>query len=770
MQKQEDRRMIGIGFGLERIGLAARRYPVIFSILLVLISIAAASNLPQLRFDGNVTSILPEETDSYRNYFDQKSAYRDSASDLTILIRSDRLMTAEGLEDLRSIHLDAALTDDVESVVSIFSIPDPDPVTGEITQFFPQVIEDDNTAEELVTSLLALYPQASRLIAPEKNTALMVVSLDYSMLDSEESSYVQYDNVRSELEAVAPDDFELFYTGITPIGATIVSALISDQLKLTVIGLLLGTSLAYYIFRSLLSAFICAIPPTLTSLWSLGLFGYFQVPITYLTTVLPTLALILAFADGIVLYFRWQSSNAQAPDLDLNLLRAIRDVGPASALTSITTVLAFLSFSFASGTAMKEFSVLGMAVVSMAFFAVIIGLPLAIHWVIVSGLSKPEKIRRPAFHGIGKRIYEFVSPRSGAISIAAVVIVLALGVVHSFVTPEFRITDFLPINSETRNAEELTNSVAGGRSPIFVSLPKAEDGPALSDSNLERLRSVQTLLTDIYGADRIFSLAEIAGRLETEQAKERLSEQIETALGESRSTFVSRDGKNMLVTVYNPSDQPIAQTLEQISQTRERLLELDWGEDAIVTGFDVLMADEFTRLVEQLRTSLLLAIFLGVMIIGIATRSPMLTVAAITPNLLPILAVELVVWLKGGTVNLSEVIALTISFGIAIDNAVHVINFYNQEIKAGRSVEEAVSRAVKEVAPALAASTTILCTSCLVTQMSILPMVPVLGRLMIATLLFAYIANLLILPANILTISRWSQRGSGQKANQRGES
>ncbi|MEM7464986.1 MAG: MMPL family transporter, partial [Pseudomonadota bacterium] len=438
-------------------------------------------------------------------------------------------------------------------------------------------------------------------------------------------------------------------------------------------------------------------------------------------------------------------------------------VGPASALTSITTVLAFFSFSFASGTAMKEFSVLGMAVVSMAFFAVIIGLPLAMHWAIASGIAKPSKISKPAFQGIGNWIYGFVEPRHGTISVTAIVLVLGLGVVHFLVTPEFKITDFLPNNSETKNAEELTNSVAGGRSPIFVSLPKAVEGQTLADANLERLHRVQDLLADIYGEERIFSLAEIADRLEAESAKQRLSEQIETALAETRSTFVSRDGKNMLVTVYLPSDQPIAKTLEQISQTRARLAELEWGSDAVVTGFDVLMADEFTRLVEQLRTSLLLAIFLGVMIIGIATRSPMLTAAAITPNLLPILAIEAVIWLKGGTVNLSEVVALTISFGIAIDNAVHVINFYNQEIKAGRSIEQAISRAVREVAPALAASTSILCASCLVTQMSILPVVPVLGRLMIATLFFAYIANLLILPANILSINRWKQRNQGQQ-------
>ncbi|MCB1428995.1 MAG: MMPL family transporter, partial [Nitratireductor sp.] len=119
---------------------------------------------------------------------------------------------------------------------------------------------------------------------------------------------------------------------------------------------------------------------------------------------------------------------------------------------------------------------------------------------------------------------------------------------------------------------------------------------------------------------------------------------------------------------------------------------------------------------------------------------------------------EFAVWLKGGTINLSEVIALTIAFGIAIDNAVHVINVYTSEKRAGFAPDIALERAVKEVGPALGASTMIICVACLVTQISNLPVVPVLGRLMIATLIVALVSNLAVLPANILTINRLMAR------------
>jgi uncharacterized protein len=750
--------MSGIGFGLERIGLVALRRPILFSVVVLVLTAIAAINVAAVRFNGDITAILPEETESYRDYFQQKAEFSDAARDVTILVRSDRLMTAEGLEDLRYLHLELAINTFVGKVVSLFSVPEIDEQTGEFTQFFPPEFESDEQARQLVDELIARYPQAARLIAPDAGIATIVVSLEASMLDGEQSSYANFRALRDAARRAVPDDFEVMFTGITPIGATVVTALVTDQLRLTSIGLALGTALAFYIFRSFLAALICALPPAFTALWSLGLLGYFQIPITYLTTVLPTLALILAFADGIVLYFRWQAGNGQNPDLLGNLADAIRRIGPASALTSITTLLAFLSFSIAPGSALKEFSVLGMTVVALAFFSVILVLPLAGYWSVKAGLLKPGKARRPAFSDIGRPIWRFVSAYPRQISWFAVLAVVLLASAHMLVTPEFRITDYMPKDSETRRAEELVNQMIGGRSPIFVTAPKAVPGPALLPQNRARLAEIRSVLEESFDEKQIFSADKLADAMHGSSAIEGFDQQFETAA--AQNGYVSKDGTRMLIAVYQPSNRPVERTMAEVRDVRSGLAAYPWGQAAVVTGFDVLMADEFTALIEQLRNSLLIAIFLGVAIVGIATRSPLLAVAALTPNLLPILFVELVVWLKGGTVNLSEVIALTISFGIAIDNAVHVINLYNSRRKEGAQVRQAIGDAIEEVAPALAASTAIICVSCLVTLLSTLPMVPVLGRLMIATLLVAYISNLAILPANMLSL-RWFGLGAG---------
>ena len=233
-----------------------------------------------------------------------------------------------------------------------------------------------------------------------------------------------------------------------------------------------------------------------------------------------------------------------------------------------------------------------------------------------------------------------------------------------------------------------------------------------------------------------------------------MARQLDQASSTVKQSYVSRDGKQMLVSLRIASDQSISETLEQIGKIRGSLASLSFDDSVKVTGFPVLMAEEFTRLIGQLRTSLLIAICLGVIIMGIASRSFMVAICAATPNLFPILAIEAVLYFRSGVINMSEVIALTLAFGIAIDNAVHVVNVFLSERQTGKGTGVSIRNALYEVGPALGASTLIICTSCLVTLTSILPMIPVLGQLIIAILFIALFSNLAILPANILAITR----------------
>ncbi len=141
--------MKGLGFGLERIGVSALRHPLLFSIIIVFVTFVAAAFIPSVKFNGNVISVVPQQSVNFKNYDAQKRNFRDFSRDVAVIIKSPRINTASGLEDLRFMQLELAITEGISSAISLFSIPDPDPQTGELRQFFPNQIKDDAQAAQL---------------------------------------------------------------------------------------------------------------------------------------------------------------------------------------------------------------------------------------------------------------------------------------------------------------------------------------------------------------------------------------------------------------------------------------------------------------------------------------------------------------------------------------------------------------------------------------------------------------------------------------------
>ncbi|MGI9350316.1 MAG: efflux RND transporter permease subunit [Rhizobiaceae bacterium] len=752
--------MNGLGFGLEKIGILALARPLIFSLLLAAVTLVSLIFLPSVKFNGSVTAVIPRTSENFLNFERQKEDFRNFSRDVAIVVRSPRLKTASGLEDLRNMQLELAIADGVTTALTVFSLPDVDEETGELQQFFPNVIENDAQAQALLKRMLEEYPQAHSLISTEANSALLLVALDLANdAGNDARAFEVFESLVKEVEAVVPDDFELFYGGLTPIGITILDTLIKDQVRLTLLGLLFGAVVAMMFFRCVASAILCAIPPMLTAIWSIGFFGFAGVPITYLTTILPTLALILAYADGIVLHHRWQQLNSTNEMAKLgNLREAVMRVGPASALTSLTTAVAISSFALSSSEALFEFAWLGVILVSFAFLTVIIALPVVGLWFARMNLFRSVATLKPRIQFGSIAVHAF-SARPSLISGLSLLLIIPLAYSHFNLLPDYRVTDYLPKDSNTLEAERIVNEEFSGRSLIFFSIPVVEQGGLLSVANRDRLAEVTELLEIEYGHPRVFSLHAMWRSFDQSKI-ELIARKLEEASPEVRQGYLSKNGDRMLVSLRVSSGQSISEGSALVEKLDSELAKLDYAKDIIITGFPVLLASEFTSIINELRTSLLIAVFVGICLIGLATRSLFYAMAAATPNLFPILLVEALIFVKSGNISVTEVVALTLAFGIAIDNAVHVINVLEQEKASGKKRNEALKSAILEVAPALGGSTLIICTATTVILTSSLPILPAIGQLIIAILIVALVTNLILLPSNIHTLGRMFDRGN----------
>ena len=759
----------GLGFGLERIGLLVLRFPRIASVVVILSLVLSVLAIPRVGFDGNVVNVLNVDSPAFRNFVAHSRRFHDFSGDVSIIVRNDKMLEAETFEGLRNLHLDLTLEDGIESVFSVFTLGDASSGVagdgGSSAPLIPDIFETDDQVKSTLASLLKDEPAAAAVIAPDENAMLILARMADQNDLSETELNERLSRMRTSVEALMPPGTTFSFSGMPPIRASVVAAIIQDQTVLTAAGILLGCLVSWLIFATVRAAILCTIPAFVAVIWVLAVFALTGTKLNFFTTALPTLALIIAFADTIVLYYRWQALNtaSDASHLD-NLKEAIRRVGPASSLTSITTALAFGSFAWADSLTMDLLAFFGVVSVISAFLAVIIGLPLASYW-LLRFLGEPQTGRGPRFTGQGGRIAHWVTRAPATVFAVSIVCVGLFSYAHIQLPPSYALSEYLPYDSEIRQAESYADEVFGGTSQIYVMVPVTQQGTFNDRPNRDRLIAVDEIVSSIFGAERTLSLATAWKRL-TEQQITAIPENLDEASPSVTGRFISDDRTALQVAASTSAGESTLVVEERVAQLRNDLRSLPFADEISITGLTVLLSEEFPKLIGDLRTGLLVSIFLAVIVVAVATQSPALALASLVPNLVPILFTESVMWVSGASLSVTNVIALTIAFGIAIDNAVHVINAFKGLQGRQLQVEQRVRAAVTEIAPALVAATAIICVAATITQLSSMPSVSELGLLLIATLVVALVSNLAILPSAMIVILRLFGDRDGSESEQ----
>ena len=742
--------MRSLGFGLERIGLVVLKAPLIVGAAAVVLTVLAAATLPRTSFDGRLIDILSENR-AFQSYLEVKENFRDASHDAFLLVESPTLFTVDGMSDLRFLQIDLSLSQAAQSVYSIFSLGEIDFETGGFDPALPANFTSDLEVAEALAALTRDQAAARTLVALEANIAMIVVTLDAEINADNEIVADLARDLQQTLDEVTPPGFTVTMTGIPAIQVAVAGALQDDQWRMALIGMVIGTLIAFVVFRSLLAAIVCAAPAGIAVIWLLGVLNTFGIEINFLFIILPSLTLILALVDSIVLFFHWQSANAENGEMAKNLRSSILRVGPASAMTSITTALAFASLAYAQNPALQMLAWLGVVSVAIAFIAFIIVLPLGC--LALSRLQVSAGRRRPSFARLGNPAGRWALRARHARIAVALVIAAILGVIHFQVGSNFVMERYLPPESAITEYETRVGEEFGGTVPLFAIVPVPDGGTFHDPASRNLIATAADVFASVLGNDSSLSLANVWDTVDPEETDAAI-EALTTADPVILDRVLSHDQRLMLVTAQLPSVISGDETKRIVEALELEMAEAGIGDRVSLTGFPILSGIEIPGLVDELRVGLLIAIALAVTAIAIASGSIGLALASLVPNLLPVLSVEAVLWLMGYDHDLTSMIALTVAFGIGIDNAIHLINMYRVNRGDGRTPDEALSHAVRVVGPALMASTAILGVTYLSTQISEMPSISLLGQLIIATLIAALIANLVFLPSFIAVLAR----------------
>ena len=172
-----------------------------------------------------------------------------------------------------------------------------------------------------------------------------------------------------------------------------------------------------------------------------------------------------------------------------------------------------------------------------------------------------------------------------------------------------------------------------------------------------------------------------------------------------------------------------------------------------MTGKSLLYLKGTHYLIRNLTISLSLAILLIAIFMAYMFRSFKMIVISLIPNLLPLIITAGVMGFTGIPLKPSTILVFSIAFGISVDDTIHFLAKYRQElIENNWRIKTAVYAALRETGISMFYTSIVLFFGFAVFMTSNFGGTVALGGLVSVTLLFAMLANLILLPSLLISL------------------
>ncbi len=690
--------------------------PLIF--LLGLVAVTGASlYLIQtgFRVEADIAEAIKGRSQAYAEFAAFEERFGAPSKDEVFMVQSADLGADGALTALEDLVIELSLTKGVLGVMSVFSLPDPD---GEALSFLARSEMADLSEAERLDLTYAKSPFARQLLSEDRTTTLISVIPDRSIPPDERFAAM------SAAVDVAGGGLKVTPIGLTAVQRTISQALISDLLFLVPATILICLILSLVLFRSWRAAVICTIPAVLGLIWTFGAMAALGIAFTAILAIAPAVLIVLGIADSIHVFNAIALHRQKSP-----LTRAVADglseTFPAILLATVTTVLAFASLRVVGSPTLSDLALIGGLGLIVTLVAVVIAVPVATHMLLPESAEARALVPFTAI----SRIAHAVLDHRRLVAVATALILAALLVAQTQTVAGFNVTDHVPYRSPVRAALDELNRKLPGSDQLYVVVEDADRTPAVTEADRARLKAASAAL---YGDPD--AMPDTMEGLPLDNASVR--------------RFLGGDHTAFALPVASRLSDDASGTLARAEAVQAALAEVGLSEVSTITGYMVMASVEIPNLVWELRTAFYIAVALVTLLAAVLLRSISIALISVAPNLIPILGIEAWLLIWGRPMTITDAIGLTIAFGIAVDNAIHLLNRLRLErASLGHPTRAEISAAITAVVPPIATTTLILAAGLGTTVFSALPSAALFGQLVTGAMILAFLADLFLFPS-----------------------
>ncbi|MFS4455923.1 efflux RND transporter permease subunit [Maribacter sp. 2304DJ31-5] len=558
-----------------------------------------------------------------------------------------------------------------------------------------------------------------------------------------------------------------------PYVRTLNSQNIIDEIGKFILAALVVTSLIFFFFfRSIRATFISMCVVIIGVMWAFGILGLLQYEITVLTALIPPLIIVIGIPNCIFLINKYQQEVKKHGNQALSLQRVISKIGNATLMTNMTTASGFATFIITDSKLLKEFGIVASINIIGIFILSLLIIP-----IIYSFLSLPKT--RHLKHLNKRWIDAFVNWMETIVRerrITVYIVSVALLVISIIGIYQINISGS-PIEDMPKKAEffkdiRFFEEEFDGIMPVEIIVDTKNPKGVLKPANLKRINQLGEVVNEVPELSKPVSVVNLV-KYSKQAFYNGLPKYYQLPTSQENNFIMdvarkSADNGNLLKSFVDSTGQIARMTTfmrdvktDRMEEIEERLLEniaKIFPKERFrvyMTGSALLFLKGTKYLVKNLILSLALAIGLIALFMAYLFRSFRMIIISLIPNLLPLVITAGIMGFVGVPIKPSTILVFSIAFGISVDDTIHFLAKYRQELTASKwKIEKSVYAALRETGVSMFYTSIVLFFGFSVFVISNFGGTVALGSLVSATLLFAMLANLILLPSLLLSLEK----------------
>ncbi|GGG94905.1 transporter [Polaribacter pacificus] len=766
-----------MNFWTKAAGLILRnRYVVL--LVIAICTAFLASQMKYMKFSYSEANLLPENHEANIQYNQFLKVFGEEGNLILLGIKDTTLFTPKKLEAWNSLTKELDKAEEIEFTVSIADVQklevDRKNRKFVLEPLIEQSPKTQNEVDKIRKDLFENLPFYDNLLY-NKNTGTVqsAIYIKKDIVNTPQRRDYIFDVLIPTIEKFEKDnDLNVRVSGM-PYIRTLNSQNIQDEILLFVLGALGITAIIFYFFfRSYRATFITLSVVMIGVVWAFGFIGLFQYEITVLTALIPPLIIVIGVPNAVFLINKYQQEVKKHGNQAKSLQRVISKVGNATLMTNITTASGFATFVFVKSQLLREFGIIASINIVCIFILALMIIP-----IIYSFMPLPKKkhlnhLEKKWIENVVNWMEKMVRHNRITIYISTVIIII-FGIIGIYqIRVSGSLIEDMPKGKDFYKDIKFFETEFGGIMPLEILVNTKKENGVMKLSTLKKMEKINEVIEQFPELSKPISVVNLVKyskqayykgnpkyyQLPTSQEQSHIFAFTKNSDGNAKmlNNFVDSTGQYARITTFMKDVG--TDKMDDIQNRLQAIIDKEFDADTYevtLTGKALVFLKGTNYLIKNLIISLSLAILLIAIFMAWMFRSYQMILISILPNILPLLITAGLMGFLGIPIKPSTILVFSIAFGISVDDTIHFLAKYRQELQANNwKITRSVYSALRETGVSMFYTSIVLFFGFLVFTISSFGGTIALGGLVSVTLLFAMVSNLLLLPSLLLSFEK----------------